>query len=227
MLILSLGVTDAQVSYLQHLLNHALRNTPGRLPLSEDGVFGQKTDTAVRHFQSSYSGPEGRLKLDGIVGPKTWRALGLVTEISHNLPRVGQNTMMSCWVVCAGLVTGRMASMVPATAKFLADGGLVPSRENLQAFANELRMRLLPGVPANIDQLAGPLRSGPILLVGRKPTGLHAVVISGYYGGVERTTKMIRIHNPSPVGRGSIEVTHYPDMLLENMIFDPVAMIVR
>jgi len=55
---------------------------------------------------------------------------------------------------------------------------------------------------------------------------LHAVVISAYYGGIERTTKMIQIHNPSPLGRGSIEVTHYPEMVLENMIFDPVAMIV-
>jgi hypothetical protein len=226
MLILSLGVTDAQVSYLQHLLNHALRSTPGRVPLSEDGVFGQKTDTAVRLFQSSYRGSEGRLKLDGIVGPKTWRALGLVNEVSHNLPRVGQNTMMSCWVVSAGLATRRMASIVPATAKFLADGGLVPSRDNLQAFANELRMQLLPGVPLIVDQLFGPLQRGPILMVGRKPAGLHAVVISAYYGGIERTTKMIQIHNPSPLGRGSIEVTHYPEMVLENMIFDPVAMIV-
>lgn len=227
MLVLSIGITDAQVSYLQHLLNYALRDTPGLVQLFEDGVFGQKTDTAVRLFQSTYNGSEGRLKQDGIVGPKTWRALGLLNEIGHNLPRVGQNTMTTCWAVSAALATGRMASMIPATAQLLAAGGLAPSRENLQAFANELRMQLLPRVPTNIDQLVESLHRGPILLVGRRPLGLHAVVISAYYGGIARTTKMIRIHNPSPVGRGSIEMTHYPEMTLEGMNFDSYAMLVR
>jgi peptidoglycan hydrolase-like protein with peptidoglycan-binding domain len=35
-----------------------------------DGIFGAGTTRAVRSFQSSH-----RLAPDGVVGPKTWRAL--------------------------------------------------------------------------------------------------------------------------------------------------------
>jgi peptidoglycan hydrolase-like protein with peptidoglycan-binding domain len=33
-----------------------------------DGVFGRKTEVATRNFQSAH-----HLKIDGIVGPKTWQ----------------------------------------------------------------------------------------------------------------------------------------------------------
>ncbi|MGB3238879.1 MAG: peptidoglycan-binding protein [Geitlerinemataceae cyanobacterium] len=39
--------------------------------ISFNGQFGFQTDGAVKHFQSYY----GDLLVDGIVGPKTWRAL--------------------------------------------------------------------------------------------------------------------------------------------------------
>ena len=40
--------------------------------LKEDGVFGAKTETAVKDFQF-----HKELKIDGVVGPKTWEALGI------------------------------------------------------------------------------------------------------------------------------------------------------
>lgn len=40
--------------------------------LTADGIFGAKTETAVRDFQA-----KNGLSVDGIVGPKTWIALGI------------------------------------------------------------------------------------------------------------------------------------------------------
>ena len=43
-----------------------------KLNLIADGIFGAITDEAVRDFQKSHG-----LAVDGIVGPKTWAALGV------------------------------------------------------------------------------------------------------------------------------------------------------
>lgn len=41
-----------------------------------DGIFGAKTESAVKAFQKAHDGPDGRaLKVDGIVGQDTWWAL--------------------------------------------------------------------------------------------------------------------------------------------------------
>ena len=47
-----------------------MRDRYGRV-LKADGVFGKNTLYAVRRFQK-----KAGLGIDGIVGPKTWRALG-------------------------------------------------------------------------------------------------------------------------------------------------------
>ncbi|GAA4964894.1 peptidoglycan-binding domain-containing protein [Actinoplanes utahensis] len=58
------GAKEHPVLTLQYLLR-ARRHT-----VAVDGIFGPKTDTAVRNFQREKS-----LAVDGIVGPQTWRAL--------------------------------------------------------------------------------------------------------------------------------------------------------
>jgi peptidoglycan hydrolase-like protein with peptidoglycan-binding domain len=60
----SKGATEHPVRTLQHLLR-----ARGH-PVVVDGIFGPKTDQAVRAFQQSKS-----LAVDGIVGPRTWSAL--------------------------------------------------------------------------------------------------------------------------------------------------------
>jgi peptidoglycan hydrolase-like protein with peptidoglycan-binding domain len=64
--ILRLGSKGDEVKYLQKYLNHYFPSTP----LAVDGIFGKKTEDAVKKFQKSRG-----LKADGIVGSKTWSEL--------------------------------------------------------------------------------------------------------------------------------------------------------
>ncbi len=67
------------VKVLQQLLNKAdLHPSTGGFPLTVDGFFGAKTEVVVKQYQA-----QNRLLIDGIVGPKTWNALGaciIITE---------------------------------------------------------------------------------------------------------------------------------------------------
>jgi putative chitinase len=64
--VLRLGSRGSEVAELQRKLLEA-----GFEPGAADGVFGPRTETAVKAFQRSRG-----LIADGIVGPRTWRALG-------------------------------------------------------------------------------------------------------------------------------------------------------
>lgn len=65
------GSTGHWVKVLQATLNFDGWRDPNGRKLAVDGRFGPKTLFAVKNFQSIYAPPA-----DGIVGPKTWRALG-------------------------------------------------------------------------------------------------------------------------------------------------------
>lgn len=58
------GSRGDDVRYLQDLLNHFGYH------LVVDGIFGSRTEAAVREFQRSYN-----LSVDGIVGSQTWSTL--------------------------------------------------------------------------------------------------------------------------------------------------------
>ncbi|MEU6282271.1 peptidoglycan-binding domain-containing protein [Streptomyces sp. NPDC047028] len=68
---LSYGDTGAAVKELQCELN---QNVTGA-NLTEDGVFGGLTYNAVVKFQGCF-----KLDQDGIVGPKTWHELDVVSD---------------------------------------------------------------------------------------------------------------------------------------------------
>lgn len=57
------------VGYIQQLLNfHAARGAGNKVVV--DNAFGPKTRDSVKKFQKTFG-----LKVDGIVGPQTWRIL--------------------------------------------------------------------------------------------------------------------------------------------------------
>lgn len=79
----SSGREGEAVRAVQSQLNaRDLSGDPSRL-LQVDGIFGPKTDAAVRSFQaaSGQFGLEPPLVEDGIVGPLTWNALVNALEI--------------------------------------------------------------------------------------------------------------------------------------------------
>lgn len=67
--VLDRGCQGRDVQTLQHLLNTTARFRP---PLKLDGRFGPNTERAVRQLQLTRG-----LEVDGIVGRRTWRSLGV------------------------------------------------------------------------------------------------------------------------------------------------------
>lgn len=68
---LRLGSVGPEIARVQYILNRISRNYPA-IPRIEpvDGIFGPRTEQAVRTFQSTFN-----LSADGVVGRSTWYAL--------------------------------------------------------------------------------------------------------------------------------------------------------
>ena len=64
------GDAGETVKYIQNALNTVRRSVKEIPPLDVDGMFGPKTENAVKAFQKYYG-----LAVDGIVGPLTWAKL--------------------------------------------------------------------------------------------------------------------------------------------------------
>ena len=74
------GAKGTYVKVLQDLLNNH------GYAMAVDSIFGRATETAVKDFQTANG-----LKADGIVGPKTWAALGVNFddgEDDHDVPEI-------------------------------------------------------------------------------------------------------------------------------------------
>ncbi len=229
MQILRRGSRDPSVMFLQRLLNRQFDTTPGFPGIVEDAIFGATTESYLRQFQQRARSRTGQpLVVDAVVGGETWAALGLTTEVLWPLPRVGQTTGMSCWVVSQGLATGNMSSSLTA-AQLGATQGLLPNLANLEVFAAESGMRLLPSTPASMEAIAPHVRRGPVMLGGYWGDGsMHMVVISGYVAARGLNADMVRIHDPAPFAQGSVVYADFPGMFLtSNGTFDPYAAIVR
>lgn len=76
---LKLGAKGEAVKTLQQTLN-----SKGYWCGTVDGIFGNKTYNAVIKFQK-----DAGIKVDGIVGPQTWSALGKSSNTNYNQPSRG------------------------------------------------------------------------------------------------------------------------------------------
>ena len=86
------GSNGADVKTLQQALNKV-----GNYGLSEDGIFGSKTEVALKDYQKKYG-----LTPDGIAGPKTWSKLGYSTsEVS--MPRRIEEIILHCTATKEGV----------------------------------------------------------------------------------------------------------------------------
>ena len=104
MTILRRGDRSPAVAETQKLLNKH-----GATPrLTTDGIFGQRTETAVRNFQ--HSRRSNGLKVDGIVGPMTRAALEAPVEAYH---AVGAQRGFSVSLVHAAKYKGRVLGVAP------------------------------------------------------------------------------------------------------------------
>lgn len=99
------GSTGPNVVIIQSSLNRISQNYPAipKIP-AIDGIFGSRTDAAVRAFQHIFG-----LSIDGIVGPETWYALvrlyTAVTQLSE-LRSQGQQFYAINWAPPASLQFG-------------------------------------------------------------------------------------------------------------------------
>ena len=102
------GSTGSAVSKLQTVLNQH------GYDLAVDGIFGVKTQAAVRDYQKKNS-----LKLDGIAGPETWGSL-----LAQPTTAVSGGSTGSA--VGSGAATGRVSAGTAAALKQL-EQGYIPS----------------------------------------------------------------------------------------------------
>ncbi len=113
-------------------LQRALRRQPD-LDIVVDGVFGPKTEAAVKDFQQGAG-----LVVDGIVGPLTWAKLpdggpmptlqeGATGDVVKSLQRVLANGAPGEWNTGPGAIDGQFGPLTKASVKSFQTFGGVPT----------------------------------------------------------------------------------------------------
>lgn len=214
MRILRNGSRGHDVEYMQRLLVRAdIRDNAASPFYGSDGIFGPETERAVRALQRRRAG----LTVDGVVGPRTWAALGLRDSREHPIQLFGQPTGMTCWSAAATMILGTNMSVGQGAAATGPQGGLSPSIENVTTFGQGLGWRM-PNATPTVPALVAMLMRTPLWLGVQHSSGRHAVVLSGVYSDGETSGggTMVRIHDPWPQGRGAVYGSFLDPLILRN-----------
>ena len=173
------GTTGPSVVVIQTELNRISQSYPA-IPkvVPVDGIFGAKTEAAVRKFQEVFG-----LDVDGVVGKATWYALvrlyTAVTSLSE-LRSQGQRFYNNSWAVTDPIEQGDRGIKV----------------EHLQYMLNVLSA-YIPQIPSvHIDGIFGPATRNAVLAAQRRfelpQTGVVNAAtwdeIYDQFSGIENTT---------------------------------------
>ena len=173
------GTTGPSVVVIQTELNRISQSYPA-IPkvVPVDGIFGAKTEAAVRKFQDVFG-----LDVDGVVGKATWYALvrlyTAVTSLSE-LRSQGQRFYNNSWAVTDSIEQGDRGIKV----------------EHLQYMLNVLSA-YIPQIPSvQIDGIFGPATRNAVLAAQRRfelpQTGVVNAAtwdeIYDQFSGIENTT---------------------------------------
>jgi hypothetical protein len=188
----------------QQLLNYLAE--PSDDALVEDGKFGDKTYAAVRRFQRRHP----PLNDDGVVGPKTFAALGLKALVTHPVRVRAQRKSAHCWSAAASMLLGGIEPSA-GQAKTERRGSLVAEDDNVVLFGQGLGWDFLPP-QAHGEDLLPALRRAPLWMGGDSfqtagtAGAIHALVLGGiyYYELGEMTVSVLKVYDPWPIGQGRI-----------------------
>lgn len=202
--VLRQGSKGVQVQVLQGLLNKAnIQDGVIGTTLAIDGQFGPITASALYAFQS-----RRHLNPDKIAGFQTWRALGLRVEKEHNSIRLfGQYSSKSCWAAAAQMLLKNNHSCLNISEAQLDEQGRILSTvNNFRDFAEILGWTALNYSPS-VQDLVSIVSRTPIWVASAyKGHFTHCVVLSAVYSDMDESGDgtLFRIHDPEPVGKGSI-----------------------
>jgi hypothetical protein len=196
------GSVGPLVRNLQAKLNQVLIPIP---LLAVDGIFGPKTDAAVRAFQK-----KAGLSVDGIVGPKTQAALDSAkppgppsVPMNYTVPaylHIAQDKTMSCWFASAQMLIQWKRNRTqmtdarhpdpsdsPKWSKLYSDNtGITNSK--IREFARDMGFAYVPPMSPTPEAILGWLRTfGPLWVNGVK----HITVIAGIRGPREDTDVLV------------------------------------
>jgi len=208
--------------FLQALLNKAGASPP----LTVDGVFGPKTQSAAVAFQSA----NGIRPANGVVSQPTWMRLGVGLEKKHPVRLFGQPNNTTCWSAASTMMHGTNQSVGSGQSTMVVAGGLDTEINNVEGFVRANGWQLLnrQSAPA-VEMLISALTRGPLWIAFQLHHAEHAVIFSGVYSHRDRSDDgtVFIVHDPWPPGQGSIYGTPYAnrEVVLRSVSARPRAII--
>lgn len=162
-----LGSRGFDVAVLQVQLNKWL---PAIRRLTVDGVFGSRTDAALRAFQTSAT-----LRPDGVVGVRTQHELSklaLLVTADHGINHIPQPTNTTCWAASTAMMTGSTVPQVLAQTPqnmYSAAAGLFNSSGSDQGivsgqqYGNVHGLRCFAPMSWTVASLSAALQRSPLM----------------------------------------------------------------